>query len=145
MEEAAKVADSWEDEDKVNPARYIAKAIRALIPSTSISQPSEPEKIASAAIRKNGVVYPCWAHAFLEIKRMNLHAPDDVMKHAEQGFVTSIGRFVDRKEALAIACMAEQVIYKHHPQDKLLSEDLRPVASLSPERVDTPPDQNLEK
>ena len=84
------------------------------------------EKIASAAIRKDGIVYPCWAHTFLEIKRMNLHAPDDVMKHAEQGFVTSTGRFVDRVEALSIAYNAGQVIHKHHPLDELMSEDTRP-------------------
>ena len=28
-EKAAKIAESWEHEEKVNPARYIARAIRA--------------------------------------------------------------------------------------------------------------------
>lgn len=42
----------------------------------------------------------------------------------EQGFVTTRGRFVDRKEALEIATKAGQIIKKHGNPTILFSEDL---------------------
>lgn len=42
----------------------------------------------------------------------------------EQGFVTTRGRFVDRKEGLEIATKAGQLIRKTPPEDVLFSEDL---------------------
>lgn len=46
--------------------------------------------------------------------------------NAEQGYITSLDRFVDRIEGLAIAIEANQVDLdkKHSPKDKLQSEDL---------------------
>jgi hypothetical protein len=41
-----------------------------------------------------------------------------------QGFVTSTGRFVGRKEGLAIATAAEQIVKKHPQPDELYSEDM---------------------
>ena len=43
-----------------------------------------------------------------------------------QGFMTSMGRFVDRREALQLATAAGQLEgrTKHHPLDQLMSEDL---------------------
>lgn len=89
------------------------------------------EVIRSAAVLKNGVVYVCWAHTYLELKRMNLDVPDDVLKHSEQGFVTNTGRFVDREEALLIAQAAGQIKHKHGGPDTLYSEDLREIVSPS--------------
>lgn len=43
---------------------------------------------------------------------------------AEQGFFTSTGRFVDRREACAIATAAGQIVSKTLPADQLFSEDL---------------------
>lgn len=89
------------------------------------------EKIRSAAVRKKGVVYVCWAHTYHEIMRMNLDAPDNVLKNdgdvrdSEQGFVTSEGRFVNRKEAFLIADAAGQIKHKHGESNSLYSEDLR--------------------
>lgn len=42
----------------------------------------------------------------------------------EQGFITNNGRFVGRKEALAIATAAGQIITKHGNPDELFSEDV---------------------
>ena len=42
----------------------------------------------------------------------------------EQGFVTVLGRFVGREEALIIARAAGQIKEKHRPLDELLSEDI---------------------
>lgn len=41
-----------------------------------------------------------------------------------QGFLTSMRRFVDRKDALKIAEQNDQVVEKHPPSDELFSEDL---------------------
>lgn len=41
-----------------------------------------------------------------------------------QGFYTSVGRFVDRVEALDIANNANQIIKKHPSYDQLYSEDV---------------------
>lgn len=48
-----------------------------------------------------------------------------LLPHAS-GFLTSAGRFVDRREGLAIATAAGQLEgrEKHHPLDELMSEDL---------------------
>lgn len=42
----------------------------------------------------------------------------------EQGFLTSDGRFVDRKEGFRIAEEAGQIVTKHGPEDTLFSEDM---------------------
>lgn len=97
------------------------------------------EMIRSAAIRKDGVVYVCWAHCYNELKRMNLDFPEDGFLNCEQGFVTTTGRYVDRVEGLRIAEAANQIIHKHHPLDELLSEDLRPI----PAPQESVPERNL--
>lgn len=48
----------------------------------------------------------------------------DAFLKAEQGFLTSKGRFVDRKEGLSIALAAKQVAAKHGNPFELYSEDL---------------------
>jgi len=45
----------------------------------------------------------------------------------EDGFVTTYGRFVGRKEGLEIAKAAGQIVKKHNPKNVLLSEDLKEV------------------
>jgi hypothetical protein len=42
----------------------------------------------------------------------------------EQGFVTSVGRFVDREEACRIARAAGQILQKTGGRDTLYSEDV---------------------
>lgn len=42
----------------------------------------------------------------------------------ESGFITSTGRFVDRKEGFRIADYAGQIAVKHGPSDQLFSEDM---------------------
>ena len=49
---------------------------------------------------------------------------ENLKKPVETGFYTSLNRYVDRKEALKIAAIANQIIHKHNPQDELCSEDL---------------------
>lgn len=51
----------------------------SVLPAAALSPSgAADEMIRSAAIRKEGVVYVCWAHTYPEIKRMNHDAPDDV-------------------------------------------------------------------
>lgn len=49
--------------------------------------------------------------------------PDKFM-NAEQGFLTSKNRFVDRKEACIIAKKYNQIVQKHGLDDELYSEDI---------------------
>ena len=49
--------------------------------------------------------------------------PDKFMG-AEQGFLTSKNRFVDRKEACIIAAKYGQIVFKHGLPDELYSEDI---------------------
>jgi hypothetical protein len=44
--------------------------------------------------------------------------------HAIQGFLTTKGRFVDRKEGLAIATARNQIVQKHGNATELYSEDM---------------------
>jgi hypothetical protein len=50
--------------------------------------------------------------------------PTETMRLQSQGFVTSIGRFVDRYEAARIARAAGQLIREPTPPDMLTSEDV---------------------
>lgn len=45
-------------------------------------------------------------------------------KNAEQGFLTSECKFVDRKEGLAIAKKNNQIVIKHGLDTELYSEDI---------------------
>ena len=45
-------------------------------------------------------------------------------KQCDQGFYTSKGRFVDRKEAYIIAAKYGQIVFKHGLPDELYSEDI---------------------
>lgn len=49
---------------------------------------------------------------------------DNFLKGAEQGFITSLNRFVDRKEALKIAKQNNKNLNKLCESDELYSEDL---------------------
>ena len=48
----------------------------------------------------------------------------DEFKNAEQGFLTSDCRFVDRKEGLKIAKKYNQIVRKHGLDTELYSEDI---------------------
>lgn len=58
------------------------------------------------------------------IRLMVEHGDAGLRNTKDQGFVTSWGRYVDRKEACVIARCNEQLIRKDGPQDTLFSEDL---------------------
>lgn len=102
------------------------------LPSTSrqnqdsrVSESFTVEKIDRAAIRHNGDVYvvlrPGRHHHIIR----DMHARGLSAKATrEQGFVTTTGRFVDRREAAAIAKAAGQIKEKTGPDDVLFSEDV---------------------
>jgi len=74
------------------------------------------EEITAAAIRKGTEIFSAKNH--YECFRL---APSfGYLKDAEQGFLTSLGRFVDRKEAAKIAFESGQTEKKY---ERLLSED----------------------
>lgn len=82
-------------------------------------------KIVAAAIRRSGMVYfverPGRHHDVLrKMAASGLKLPIK----GEQGFVTSEGKFVNRKVALGIAVKAEQPMVKNGPVGLLFSEDL---------------------
>jgi hypothetical protein len=86
--------------------------------------------IIAAALKINGLV------AFVERPGRHHHAihalarggyPSPVGRGDEQGFVTSEGAFVSRREAMMIAIEAKQLIPRegqHGPGGHLFSEDL---------------------
>jgi hypothetical protein len=95
------------------------------------AQVPEPERIVQAAILTTG---PNYAECFRnKLSRSNT-----------QGFVTSTGRFVDRVEALRIATAAGKLVgrTKHHPLNKLTSEDLWdvPYQPTAPAAAPTEPE-----
>jgi hypothetical protein len=86
---------------------------------------TETETIATAAIRVEGTVYSaprpgrhCDVFKVMPERDVYLARLDD------QGFVTSTGRFVDRKEAAVIARAAGQLIREPTPHYMLTSEDV---------------------
>lgn len=74
------------------------------------------EKIKCAAVKVNQNLY--WGDNHGECIRQ-------LKDNSTQGFLTTLGRFVDRKEALRIARANKQIVKKHAPKDILLSEDLK--------------------
>jgi hypothetical protein len=87
----------------------------------------KPEEIACVAVKYDdiGVLalpaparhhHVMWTRLFIDGKATR--------GDAIQGFLTTKGRFVDRKKALAIATAREQVIHKHGNQSELYSEDM---------------------
>ena len=52
---------------------------------------------------------------------------------SEQGFITSAGRFVDRRRAAKIAVAAGQRQRATGPRDLLFSDDVWPAASAMPQ------------
>ncbi|MFM2374489.1 MAG: hypothetical protein RLZZ234_484 [Candidatus Parcubacteria bacterium] len=80
---------------------------------------SLPELIANAAVRVEGEVYQAARH-FLAMQ-VALHSGVPPPVRGEEGFTTTTGRFVDRKEAARIAFSGQQIAM---PKDELYSEDL---------------------
>lgn len=78
----------------------------------------ENEYIVAPAIRKdNKVRISRFSHA-------EMISHDGFFKGAEQGFITNLDRFVDRKEALKIAERNNKGLNKLCKSDELYSEDL---------------------
>lgn len=78
----------------------------------------ENEYIVAPAIRKdNKVRISRFSHA-------EMISHDVFFKGAEQGFITNLDRFVDRKEALKIAERNNKGLNKLYKSDELYSEDL---------------------
>lgn len=86
------------------------------------------ETIVKAAIKySNGIdhIYTGWRHCYIGITMVETGAcPRPYPGGDAQGFITNVGRFVGRVEALAIAKAAGQTILKHGNPDVLYSEDL---------------------
>lgn len=84
------------------------------------------EKVVACAFRdsEDGKIYISrMCHA--EIIGMFFGAQDKETSHrCEQGFITNLDRFVDRKEALQIARNAKQELHKWCDTDELYSEDI---------------------
>lgn len=72
--------------------------------------------IKQAAILYNGVIFKGDRHR--NIIAANKHIP---LNKGEEGFITSSGMFLNRKEAAKIAYMTGQI---KKPKQKLISEDL---------------------
>lgn len=75
--------------------------------------------VAVAMKTKDGKIRVC-RNAHMELMVM---FPDE-FKYAEQGFLTSECKFVDREEALVIAKKYNQIIQKHGLDTELYSEDI---------------------
>jgi hypothetical protein len=86
---------------------------------------TDPERIKEAAMMFRGIMYTGRSHALI----MNdIRVATGVLKilqrDAEFGFVTTTGRFVDRKEAAKIALACGQIERLRYQPDELYSEEL---------------------
>ena len=82
------------------------------------------EQIIAVAIHQFGVILslpsPARHHSIIR----NAHEGFNPPITGEQGFLTSTGRFVNRRDAWVIAQNAEQMIAHTGPERELYSEDL---------------------
>lgn len=88
----------------------------------------ELERIEAAAIRSLSCFVislprPARHHDVIAAMRAADFTPTDIHS-AAQGFVTSAGRFVNRREGVLIAQAAGQLLRKSAPADELFSEDV---------------------
>lgn len=90
------------------------------------ANPNAVETVACAAIRdhdgKVWMVPPPGRHHHI-IRKM-ARAGCDLPITGEQGFVTDIGRFIDRAEAVRVATAAGQITKPKFQSNALFSEDL---------------------
>lgn len=90
---------------------------------------SKPERIVQAATRdrKTGRIYsvavPGRHHNVVSLMKQ-VGAAGHGHEGSVQGFITSRGRFLGRREALKVATLANQLIRKTPPDDRLFSEDV---------------------
>ncbi len=80
------------------------------------------EKIRSAAIIHDGLTFEGRRHG--EIMRDIVDSTGATKVIGQQGFVTNLGRFVDRKEAATIAISSGQIEELRFSKTELFSEDL---------------------
>lgn len=113
--------------DASNPGHYFQGDLEALIAWCSDPGGSYREEIAGCAIaHPTGELfwaYPPLRHSDL-LAHIALHHATNVPTPGEQGFVTTHGRYVDRRAGVAVAERARQLIRKTPPETKLFSEDL---------------------
>jgi hypothetical protein len=83
------------------------------------------ERIKSAAILYEGVIYEGWSHPEIGLKMLEDGVCPRPYPGEHQGFVTESGRFVEREEALQIAKESKQIIKKTGNPNQLYSEDIR--------------------
>ena len=78
--------------------------------------PAGPERIVAAAMEKDGLILhappPARHHSLFALLK---GAPDPFLWDWPQGFVTSTGRFVDRREAVRIVLASGQPLRVHEP------------------------------
>lgn len=90
---------------------------------------SEPERIVHTAIlhrhtrRIYSVAAPGRHHQVLSMMRQ-VGLVTKTRAERIEGFISSRGRFLNRKEAAVVARLANQLIRKTSPEDELFSEDL---------------------
>jgi len=73
-------------------------------------------KIASSAVKRDGEVWTGRRHSDA-IRQAVFHGAVPPITSAEQGFVTSEGTFVSRKEAFKIAVASDQVCRPLYSED----------------------------
>lgn len=86
-----------------------------------------PEKIAAAALQLDDMTIsaPPPARHHTLIHAIDKYLPEErLILPTNQGFITNTGRFVNRREAAAIAFEAAQVTKLEWPHAGLHSEDL---------------------
>ncbi len=117
-----------------NPDREVAetKFIEAMNVAHAVRKILDKETILCAAIDYNGVIIPgfrhgtCYATLKMLVKGIK---DDDLPGRDKQGFLTSTGRYVDRKEAWFIAKRHNQIKFgleasENGEDSMLISENL---------------------
>ena len=108
----------------------------------------KPERIVHAAnrVKSSGRIYSVAApgrHHNVEamMRQVGIPNSDDI----EQGFVSSRGRYLNRKEALVVATLANQLIRKTPPEDRLFSEDVWDPAVFTHQQLKDKADELIAK
>lgn len=87
----------------------------------------KPEKILAAAIQHpNGFIYTALnpgRHHHV-IRFMSAHRVAGLSVTRNQGYLTTHGRFVDRRDGLVMATKHQQIVKKHPASWELYSEDM---------------------
>jgi hypothetical protein len=105
---------------------FLSGSRAAFLRHYSFNRSSKERIIGAAILHPSGVLYAALSPARHHhvIRFMDYLGVAGIKNTRKQGFLTSCGRFVDRKTGLYLATVGKQIVTKHPSYRELYTEDM---------------------